>query len=70
MCVYIYHTPNCSESLLLSCCMDLLILISLFNRQEQIADRKSANETLVLTQEMAEEYYSSFFEAMSPANLQ
>ena len=34
------------------------------------ADRKSANETRVLIQEMAVEYYSSFLEAMNSADLQ
>ena len=38
--------------------------------QQTRADRKSANETWALTQEMAVEYCSSFFEAMSSANLQ
>ena len=38
--------------------------------QQTRADRKSANETWSLTQEVAVEYCSSFFEAMRSANLQ
>ena len=38
--------------------------------QQTRADRKSANETWTLTQEVAVEYCFSFFEAMRSANLQ